>query len=303
MIVVKIKGGLGNQMFEYAMARKLQLELGIGRLGLDMSSIQMDSLRDFGLKHFQLCKEAVILDNNSESVILRLQKDFAGRLVSYFVAGRPEEVAGRRENRLEKIFHLLGIIQRDHSTGVSRDFWLRIHRNIYMNGWLQEAKEIESIRQILLEDFVYTEKITDKIRDAEKKIKETNSVCVHIRRTDYVNHPRFGICTEQYYYAAMDKAANQLKQPVFYIFSDDIEEVKKWNFNYDVIFDEVCNSDCESLYLMSKCKHFIMSNSTFSWWGQFLAQNEDKLVIAPNRWCRDYNETALYMDGWTLLEV
>ena len=303
MIVVKIKGGLGNQMFEYAMARKMQLELGIDQLGLDTSSIRMDSLRNLGLNHFQLCKEAVFLDNDSESIILKLQKDFARRLISYFVAGRPEETAERREKKLEKIFHFFGIVHKDHSSGISKDFWLKLHKSIYMNGWFQEAKEIEPIRQILLKDFIYTGKISEKIQNMKDRIESTNSVCVHIRRTDYVNHPRFGICTENYYYAAMKQMAKSLREPVFYIFSDDIEEVKRWKFDYNVTFDEVCSSEYESLYLMSKCKHFIISNSTFSWWGQFLAQNENKMVIAPNRWCRDYNETALYMDDWTLLEV
>ncbi|MCM1387769.1 MAG: alpha-1,2-fucosyltransferase [Bacillus sp. (in: Bacteria)] len=303
MIVVKIKGGLGNQMFEYAMARKIQVELGIKQLGLDTTNIQMDPLRKLGLHHFRLCEEVIFLDSASESIVLKLQKDFARRLISYFVAGRPEKIARRREEKLEKLFHLFGIVHKDYSSGISKDFCLKMHRNIYMNGWFQEAKAIESIRGILLKDFTYTGKISDKMKDMENRIEKTNSVCVHIRRTDYVNHPRFGICTEQYYYTAMEKAAAQLKKPVFYIFSDDIEEVKKWNFGYDIIFDEVCENELESLYLMSKCKHFVISNSTFSWWGQFLAQNEDKLVIAPNRWCRDYNETALYMDGWTLVEV
>lgn len=303
MIVVKIKGGLGNQMFEYAMARKIQLELGIDQLGLDTSSIRVDSLRDLGLNHFQLCKEAFFLDSDSESSILKLQKDFARRLISYFAAGRPNEIAERREKKLEKIFHLFGIIHKDYSSGMSKDFWLKLHKNIYMNGWFQDAKEIESIRQILLKDFIYIDKISQKVQDMENKIKNTNSVCVHIRRTDYVNHPRFDICTENYYYTAINQMAKSLKEPVFYIFSDDIAEVKKWKFDYDVTFDEVCNSDCESLYLMSSCKHFIISNSTFSWWGQFLAQNENKLVVAPNRWCKDCNETDIYMDNWTLIEV
>lgn len=82
MLIIKIKGGLGNQMFEYAMARKIQLELGIGQIGLDTGRVDADRLRNFGLDCFCLCSDASILETNNKNLILRTQEDIDRRLVS-----------------------------------------------------------------------------------------------------------------------------------------------------------------------------------------------------------------------------
>ncbi|MFG6335444.1 MAG: alpha-1,2-fucosyltransferase [Lachnospiraceae bacterium] len=303
MIVVRIKGGLGNQMFEYAMARKLQLELGIDRLALDTTVVQQDELRNFSLHHFCLCEDVEMIDYGATGIPFRIRGEIAKRLVSYFVAGRQEDVAIRREKKLEKLFYLLGIVQKDHCAGTTSHFLLRFHRNIYMNGWFQEAKEIEPIRDILLRDFKIVECMPEKIQDMERRITAEESVCVHIRRGDYVNNTQFGVCTEAYYKAAMRAMSERLDHPVFYVFSDDIDDVKRMNLDFPVIYEDRSDYDYESLYLMTKCSHFIMSNSTFSWWGQFLSEKEGKIVMAPNRWYNDgFGEATQYLDGWILFE-
>lgn len=304
MIVVKIKGGLGNQMFEYAMARKLQLDLGIDRLILDTTVVDADELRDFGLDCFLLRENVEITGSGIEDAGFRIREETAKKLVRYFVAGRREEVAAYREKKLEKLFYLLGIVQKDHCAGTTSHFLLKFHRNIYMNGWFQEAKEIAPIRDVLLEDFKIVREMPDGIRDIEKKIMETESVCVHIRRGDYVANSQFGVCTEAYYTAAMREMAERLEHPAFYIFSDDIGDVKRMKFDFPVVYEDRSSCDYEGLYLMSKCRHFIMSNSTFSWWGQFLSENVEKTVIAPKRWYNDgFGEPTQYLDDWLLLDV
>lgn len=304
MIVVKIKGGLGNQMFQYAMARKLQTELGIDQIGLDITRVNADRQREFSLHHFRLRDHAIVLDENAARTVTRLQEDLAGRLVSYFVAGRPEEVAAAREKMMEKLFFLFGIVQKDHDAGIGNRALLKMHKNIFVNGWFQDAKAVESIRDILLADFETAQEMPEEVKKMGRRMEETESVCVHIRRGDYVNHPQFGICTEDYYCRAMDRMAEKLAQPVFYIFSDDLEEVRAMPFPGPVVFDDPGHDNYESLYLMSKCKHFIMSNSTFSWWGQFLSPTDDKIVIAPDRWCNGGDRyRTLYSDRWTLLSV
>ena len=303
MIVVKIKGGLGNQMFQYAMARKLQLELGIDQIGLDITSVNVDELRNFELNNFCLYGNAIVLENGSKRIFSKIQQDFARRIVSYCVAGRPEQVAAQREKWLEKLFGLFGIVQKDHCEDNTGTFGLKMHKNIYVNGWFQDAKVAESIRDVLLCDFTETKEVSGHIKKTQQDMEKTESVCVHIRRGDYVGHPRFGVCTDEYYYTAMRKMAEIIEHPIFYIFSDSLDDVKKLKFDYPVIYDDISHDTFESLYLMSKCKHFVISNSTFSWWGQFLARNENKIVIAPNRWCNDFGGTELYMDDWILIEV
>lgn len=301
MIVVKIKGGLGNQMFEYAIARKLQMAYGIEKIAFETSVIGADQLRRLELSHFAFFDQNMLLINPGR--IVRMQEWLRKKLVSYFIAGRPEKVAGRRENFWSAFFALLGIVQRDHSR-IRESFFLKLHKNIYVNGWFQEAVLFEPIRDILIRDFAYT---APGLADTEicKRMRTENSVCVHVRRGDYINHPVFDVCHEAYYCGAMERIAGKVADPVFFIFSDDIGQVEReMKFPYPVVYVRERHEACDELFLMRQCRHFIMSNSTFSWWAQFLGEAEDKIVVAPARWRRDDAANRdIYMDGWILVDV
>ena len=113
----------------------------------------------------------------------------------------------------------------------------------------------------------------------------------------------YGICTKSYYEKALEYLMNKVQNPVFHIFSDDIEMVKKdFTFAYPVIYEEEKNAN-ECLMKMSLCKFFIISNSTFSWWAQYLSKIKDKMVIAPASWYGDRNiKFELYDKAWKLIE-
>lgn len=301
MIVVRIKGGLGNQMFEYAMARKLQIDLKLDKIGFDLTVVDNDLRRSFSLYHFSLFNNIEIIEQKSR--ITLLQETIAKKIVSYFIAGRQEAIAGRREDFWGMIFGFFGIVQRDHSL-IKKNFWLKFHRNIYMNGWFQDADRLLPIRDILLKDF---QLCSPGLSDCEiyKKIISTNAVCVHIRKGDYVGNSIFDVCGDIYYYDAINYVAQMVQNPVFYIFSDDIAEVKRtMNFDYPVVYVSGDHQDYEDLYLMKSCRHFIMSNSTYSWWAQFLGEAGDKVVVAPKKWClmEDMN-IGVYMKEWVLMDV
>lgn len=301
MVVVKIKGGLGNQMFQYAMARRFQVLYGIDRIGLDLTVIGKDRLRDFGLQHFELFDKVEVVEKKNNGV--KLQEDLARRMVSYFIGGRQEGTAGKRENFLAAFFALFGVIQRDHSL-VKDKMLLRLHKNIYMNGWFQEAEMLQPIRDILLEDFRW--KPTDISDDPVcKQILSTNAVCIHIRRGDYINNPIFDVCEDSYFYKAVDYMREKIPDPVFYVFSDAVDELENiMHFSCPVVYVKGSHQDYEDLYLMKNCCHFIMSNSTFSWWAQFLGQAENKVVVAPKRWCLTEDMSiGVYMKDWILMDV
>lgn len=304
MIVVRIKGGLGNQMFQYAMARKLQIDLGIDRIGFDLTVVNNDLQRSLSLQHFALFENVEIIKDKSR--IAKFQEIFARKLVSYFIAGRREEIAGRREDFWGKLFGFFGIVQRDHSL-IKNNFWLKFHRNVYMNGWFQDAEKLEPIRDILLDDFGWIPTEVSEIENSDiyQQIASSHAVCVHIRRGDYVNHSIYGVCGDSYYYNAVDYMERVLNDPVFYIFSDDIAEVERtMRFSRPVVYVKGDHQDYEDLYLMRHCRHFIMSNSTYSWWAQFLGQAEDKVVVAPKKWCLMEDMTlGVYMENWVLMDV
>jgi len=301
MIIVKIKGGLGNQMFQYAMARRFQVEYGIDQIGLDLTVINRDPLRNFSLHHFAFFDRIQVIENKNH--MARTQEFLAQKLVSYFIAGRQEKTAGDRENFLAAFFALFGVIQRDHSLAKDKLF-LRLHKNIYMNGWFQEAKMLEPVRDLLLEDFQW--KPTDIANTSVcRQILSTNAVCVHIRRGDYVNNPIFDVCGNAYYYKAMEYMKGILANPVFYIFSDAADEIENtMRFPCPVVLIREEHQDYEDLYLMKSCRHFIMSNSTYSWWAQFLGQARDKVVVAPKKWCLTEDMmVGVYMKDWVLMDV
>ena len=136
-------------------------------------------------------------------------------------------------------------------------------------------------------------KIKDKLHQKYLNlINNKNSVAIHIRRGDYLNDPKVrcihGILGSDYYKKSINYIKKKVKNPFFFIFSDDIELVKK-NFSFfnnkKYIFIDT-KSSINDLYLMSNCKHFIIANSTFSWWGAWLSKNKRKIVCAPKRWLR-----------------
>jgi hypothetical protein len=137
-----------------------------------------------------------------------------------------------------------------------------------------------------------------------KKISQSKSVSIHIRRTDYVSNPntrRFhGICDMDYYYKAVKMIAGKVHSSNFFLFSDDINWVKEnFRIKYPTIFVDHIGSDAEELLLMSLCKHNIIANSSFSWWGAWLNRNLSKIVIAPKKWFKvNVNERDIVPQEW-----
>jgi hypothetical protein len=130
-------------------------------------------------------------------------------------------------------------------------------------------------------------------------IEESESVSIHVRRGDYVNNPKVneyhGSLQSDYYLKAIEVINNKVSDSKFYIFSDDIEWVRDNMFgDLNAVFVKT-TSDEEDMYLMSKCKHNIIANSSFSWWGAYLNSNESKLVVAPVQWFKnaEMNEKTL----------
>ncbi len=134
------------------------------------------------------------------------------------------------------------------------------------------------------------------------KIQNTNSVCMHIRRGDYLkleNLDSLGVCSTNYYFNSVDLMIEKLNKPNFFVFSDDIEWCKnniRINGNSYFIPNSFTNID--SFYLMRNCKHYIISNSTFSWWPAWLSNFESKIVIAPKIWWKSNPHNSPVLNNW-----
>jgi hypothetical protein len=169
-----------------------------------------------------------------------------------------------------------------------------LNRNVYLYGYWQNEEYFKDIRKTILKDFEIKKSLSEKNLEIEKRISQTNSISVHIRRCDYVNDPAtnkiHGTCNIEYYLKAVQLMKEKVPDPHFFIFSDDTDWASEnivFDGNKEYITNNVGNDSCFDIYLMSLCKHNIIANSSFSWWGAWLNQNKEKIIIAPDRWFVD----------------
>lgn len=188
---------------------------------------------------------------------------------------------------------------------------LKLRDNIVLEGYFVSYKYFEKYRDIIIEDFSLKSPLSKESLAILNEIVDCNSISVHIRRGDYVNNEivsdLFGQCTIEYYARAVEYIAKYISDPHFFVFSDDITWVKEnVKFNHLVTY-VTCNGASnghQDLRLMSKCKHNIIANSTFSWWGAWLNDNDKKIVVAPTPAFDklDIKDSDFYPSSWILLE-
>lgn len=265
MKIVKIMGGLGNQMFQYTLYKRF-LEKNVEVYG--------------DLEFFNQTKS----HNGYE-----LKKIFNIEI--------PE-----MENKWKKFLYGKGIIKKIRKLYIklNKKFLCKqedvkylndIDEYTYYDGYWQSEKFFKEIEKEIRRNFNFPKFMDNKNIKISKLILSTNSVSLHIRRGDYKGNPFLdGLAPLSYYKNAIKLMEDKIKNPVYFIFSDDINWCRE-NFNFlkDVYYVD-WNKREESfrdMQLMSLCKHNIIPNSSFSWWGAWLNNNSNKIVIAPEKWFRD----------------
>lgn len=175
-----------------------------------------------------------------------------------------------------------------------------IEQNSYIDGYFINERFIP---KNFLDYFDFCKNISDLpfVKNKLRSIENSNSVSIHIRRTDYLIETQYqNICTDEYYEKAMSYIRNNVQEPVFYFFSDGLDWCKeKYGTLYNCVFVDSSHEKKPSvidLFLMSKCKHNIIANSTFSWWGAYLNNNKSKMVLCPS----EYQKGAknIYCKSW-----
>jgi len=163
------------------------------------------------------------------------------------------------------------------------------HRHLFVRGYFADKNNFDSIRPILLKEFTPIELPLLKNEAIYKAAAQPNSVCVSVRRGDYLSDiykKDFFVCDEQYFNKAIKHISEKIDNPVFIFFSNDITWVRD-HLNVDhhpCYYESGDDPVWEVLRMMYSCHHFIISNSTFSWWAQYLGRRDDKIVISPSRW-------------------
>jgi len=274
MIIVKLQGGLGNQMFQYAIGRRLAL---LNQVDLKLDLMFLNDKNP--TSHYTI--------RNYELDAYNLVCDFSEYI---------ETEHFYRNNLLSKIKQKLGSLKQMNEKGLKfNPEILELKGNIYLNGYWQCEKYFEAIRSNLLSEFSLKNSLLEKM-ESDKSIKQikdlintTNSVSVHFRRGDYVSDSvtsKFhGTCSINYYQEAIKQIAAQISNPHFFLFTDDPDWVKSQKIIEGFPSTMAVTSNMHfDMYLMSRCKHNIIANSSFSWWGAWLNPTEEKLVIAPKNW-------------------
>jgi hypothetical protein len=180
---------------------------------------------------------------------------------------------------------------------------------VWLSGYWQDLSYVQGQESFIRDSLRLQSPIGATAREWQSKIASMHSVCVHVRRGDYVSEPLtnsvHGMCGREYFQKAMAQLRANLTACHFFVFSDDpawaAEHVASAEDTTLVQFASDNRKDIEEFELMRACRHFIISNSTFSWWPAWLGQNADKRVIAPLRWFADGREVNLFPLGWTRL--
>jgi len=278
MIIVKLAGGLGNQLFQYALGRVLSIKNNTS-LKMDTSAFDHiakgDTKRSYELNVFNI--KASIATKDEINDLNRIVK------VRYLL----QRYLGINLNP----FHSLHVLEKSYN--FQKEI-LNLGDSVYLDGYWQSEKYFKGISNVIRKDFTFIEVPNNKNARLLKQISGTNSVSIHVRRGDYVSSTvtiKFhGITAVEFYQKAAKIIRKQINKPSYFIFSDDIVWCQE-NFTFlpNVTFINHNHGDksYEDLRLMSNCRHNIISNSSFSWWGAWLNDNPGKIVIAPKKWFND----------------
>lgn len=272
-VIIKLHGGLGNQLFQYALGKSIALNNKVA-VKFDTSWFPTQEKRKYELDHFRVTP---VFAERDEVVALKKYRRNNG------ITGRIQELLHVDRSRY--------IIERG----------LRFHPDIlqtqppaYLDGYWQSEKYFKDIASIVRSEFQVVSLPNGENKTMLSAIQEQNSIAVHVRRGDYVQDPRantfHGTPSILYYEQAARFVMQKIVQSVFYVFSDDLSWVRdNIRFPAQTVYVGQNNTETgfEDLRLMSSCKHHIIANSTFSWWGAWLGEHEGQIVIAPKTWFND----------------
>lgn len=297
MNIIRMTGGLGNQMFQYALYLKL-CSMGKEVKFDDVAEYQVPDARPIMLWVFGISypKASAVEINQITDGFLKLSHRIRRKLF------------GRRS--LEY-----------HEKDCNFDEQVLKKEPAYLTGYFQSEKYFKDIEAQVRKTFVFSDKIWKGINpDTKRRMKgyleqigSTTAAALHVRRGDYLTTSEVfgGICTQEYYVRAIKRLLKDVPDAVFFVFSNDTKWVKEWipglckqgalegTDRFVVIEGTTEDTGYLDLLLMSRCRHYILANSSFSWWGAYLNPSHDKLVIVPSVWfnnqdCRDiYTEEMI----------
>lgn len=262
LIITRIIGGLGNQLFQYAAARALSIHNNV-QLKLDVSSYSDYTLRSFELEKFYVKAEPATRSEIDQLV----PGNFFSKSLQYILPPRQKTYFRERKFSFYKNYFSLG-------------------PNVYLKGYFQSEEYFNRFADQINSDIKWKGKLSAKAGEIETQIRNCTSICIHIRRGDFESNSKttsyHGLLSADYYNDAINFFQERFSKSSFFIFSDDLGWAKSNIQSKGYLID--LNDPLETFQLMRSCRHHIIANSSFSWWGAWLNPNPDKIVIAPKNW-------------------
>jgi len=294
MIIVELTAGLGNQLFQYAHAKAL--------------SIKLDQELLFDLRFFERWKDDIYRLHRFNTIVNSADQSDIARLKRQL----------KKPDIYRKIIRRLGFspykntkyhFENERLDHISIDE-LKGYKDLYVSGYFGDRKYFAGIEEIIRKEFTLKEPLNIANQKILDQIKKTNSVSLHIRRGDYVGNAFFAEIPLDYYRKSIHHIETLYPGSTCFIFSDDIPWAREHLImSQECVYVDINDSstDYMDLMLMAACKHNIIANSTFSWWGAWLNSNPEKIVIAPKIWFNNenaqisYNKGNLVPDNWVKL--
>lgn len=305
MIHIITKGGMGNQMFQYALAlqirkvngsnEKIILNGALHPFSKDKRKLSLNHFAlDAGTKFCSVWHGCILMLYFIISLVAS-----SGFTMLIALLRRDRKLVEENEEKLT----LKGIYYTSNPYSMPKIELENRSKHIY--SYCQTPLVVQGIEDELRRSFIINTPPSQANKLMLDKIRSCNSVCVHVRRGDYELYPQYQVCNYEYYRTAIEEAKTLLINPVFFIFSNSHEDIEwiKENFEFDALihYVDLENPDYEELRLMVACNHFIIANSTFSWWAAVLSKYQDKQVWCPRLWFKNAHTVKMSFEGWRLL--
>lgn len=267
MIIIKLQGGLGNQMFQYATAKSVG---SLSKVYFDISFLEQRTQSNESFTNRKLALSIF------ENIKLNKASNFAIWLT-------------KNNHPLKKIIcpNVISIYQSELNEWINFEHLKSSH--LYLDGYFQSEDYFKEIRNQLLIDFKFKKVSAFNQAIAIKINSDANAVAIHVRRGDYLKpavNVFHGLLPISYYQSAIKKIEETISHPHYYLFSDDpnwCNQSFKFLKNFTIV-SNAHSEDWEDMYLMSICKYNIIANSSYSWWSAWLNNNPNKSIIAPKNW-------------------
>lgn len=309
MIYTEMYGRLGNQFFRYAVSRMLQVKYYPEEsLCFNFQQVYDMNAKDSTfynvLDDFNVTNYSIYLN---EGKVLLKESNFKQKLLCavYYLGMKnilPHQM--NKQVKYEEKWHK--ILEKNGIYWFRRGSWNVEKSNLinkFVSGNFESPIYFDEIRNLLLDEFTPKHDVLEKNIPLYNAIYNTNSICVSIRRGDFENNSKIkklhSVCDKNYFENAINLMKKNIDNPVFFIFSDDIDWAKNNIItDADMYFEDGTDPVWEKLRMMYSCKHFIISNSTFSWWAQYLSRNNEKIVVSPDRWFNNDYLSPLISSDW-----